>query len=280
MLARTVAYLLPPLSAQEAIEVIEVHSAANSMIGEQRPIQRPFREPHHSVSIAGFTGREEGMLPGELALAHCGVLFLDEFPEFPRHVIESLREPMETGSYQVSRAWGEVRYPADFMLVATMNPCPCGFLNDEHEQCRCSAAQILRYRGKISGPILDRIDLHVILSRSQPTTKQVDQRENFATIANKTIKTAAKRQRCRFSSSHRTFNGQMGVAAINEFCRLSTDNEQWLLDCVARLKLSHRGYHSVLRVARTLADLSDSDAIERPHILEALQFRALPPTFL
>ncbi len=273
LLASRLPGLLPPLDEEEALQVAAIHSLASRTPLDAWP-QRPFRNPHHSASAAALVGGGSRVQPGEITLAHQGVLFLDELPEFDRKVLEVLREPLESGQIVIARARDRVRFPARFQLIAAMNPCPCGFLGDPGGRCRCSVEQIQRYRGKLSGPLLDRIDLHVTVARETtllhhaPATAADD----TASVARR-VAQARQRQQLRQGRA----NAFLDLAGLRQHCRLTASEQQWLESACERLGLSLRAAHRVLKVARTLADLEQSEAIARAHLAEALQYRPQSP---
>lgn len=281
MLARRLPGILPPLSPAEAVEVTRVHSVAGILpAGEPLVRRRPFRAPHHSVSDAGLIGGGRIPRPGEVSLAHHGILFLDELPEFRRHVLEALRQPMEDGEVLVSRAHLSLQFPARFMLVAAMNPCPCGSFGDGTGRCSCDPGLVARYRGRVSGPLLDRIDLHVAVQRVpfQELGRDGDGEESAAVRAR--VWKARRRQEERFRDRRGVFsNGQMGPTEIRRFCLPSPEVARLLQQASDRLGLSARAYHRVLKVARTLADLDGSPEIGTAHAAEALQYRTLDRAF-
>jgi magnesium chelatase family protein len=276
MLARRLAGILPPMTRDEAIEVTKIYSVAGRLRPGAGLVEwRPFRAPHHTVSDAGLVGGGTLPRPGEVSLAHNGVLFADELPEFRRHVLESLRQPLEEGFVNIGRSRGAVTYPARFMLVAAMNPCPCGYHGAERAQCICHAGAVHRYRSRISGPLLDRIDLHVDVPalREQQLT---DERPSEPSAAIRERVVAARtRQQSRFATEPGTFaNAQMGPAAIRAHCRIDRAGEVLLQGAIRRLGLSARAYHRVLRLARTIADLDRQDRIAVHHLAEAVQYRS------
>lgn len=268
LLASRLPGLLPALEEQEALEVAAIQSVASQSPLEHWP-QRPFRQPHHSASGPALVGGGSRPQPGEITLAHQGVLFLDELPEFDRKVLEVLREPLESGHIVIARARDRVRFPARFQLVAAMNPCPCGYLGDPSGRCRCTPDQIQRYRGKLSGPLLDRIDLHLTVAReatslgAPPTTS-----ENSATVA-AVVARARQLQQARQGCA----NAFLDLAGLRLHCVLNIEDQQWLERACERLGLSLRAAHRVLKVARTLADLEEAATIGRQHVAEALQYR-------
>ena len=276
MLAKRVPTILPQLSAAESIETTRIYSALGLMQpGQPLLATRPFRSPHHTISEAGLVGGRSIPMPGEISLAHNGVLFLDELPEFNRRTLEVLRQPLEDGEVTISRAKTTTRFPADFMLVAALNPCPCGYRGDPRRQCQCTTPQVEKYMGKISGPLLDRIDIHLEvpavpfreLAAKRPGTSSIQMRE--AVLA------ARLRQAERFQGGATRSNARMTSRQIREYCRLDPAAAELLRAAVADLGLSARAHDKVLRVARTVADLDASDAIGSSHVSEAINYRLL-----
>lgn len=275
MLAKRIPTILPPLTLAEALETSRVHSVVGLMDGRALITTRPFRAPHHTISDAGLIGGGSIPKPGEVSLAHNGVLFLDELPEFRKNVLEVLRQPLEEQRITIARALASITYPARCMLVAAMNPCPCGFLGDPKKDCACSPLQIERYRSRISGPLLDRIDIHVEvpavpfrdLSAAQPA-------ESSAAIRAR-VDRARARQLERFRGRKIYCNAQMASRDLARFCRLDSQGEKLLETAMVRLGLSARAYTRILKVARTIADLEDQDTIRPTHIAEAVQYRSL-----
>ncbi|MCO8162526.1 YifB family Mg chelatase-like AAA ATPase [Pseudomonas sp. 21LCFQ010] len=268
LLASRLPGLLPPLDEREALEVAAIHSVASQVPLNSWPL-RPFRQPHHSASGPALVGGGSRPQPGEITLAHHGILFLDELPEFDRRVLEVLREPLESGHIVVSRARDRVRFPARFQLVAAMNPCPCGYLGEPSGRCRCSTDQIQRYRNKLSGPLLDRIDLHLTVAREATSLTALP--ASGETTASAAAKVAAARDRQ--LQRQGCANAFLDLPGLRSHCTLSTADERWLETACERLTLSLRAAHRLLKVARTLADLEHKDAIERSHVAEALQYR-------
>ncbi|UVE17678.1 YifB family Mg chelatase-like AAA ATPase [Pseudomonas sp. LS44] len=268
LLASRLPGLLPPLDEAEALEVAAIHSVASHAPLEAWP-QRPFRQPHHSASGPALVGGGSRPQPGEITLAHQGVLFLDELPEFDRKVLEVLREPMESGHIVIARARDKVRFPARFQLVAAMNPCPCGYLHDPSGRCRCTPEQIQRYRSKLSGPLLDRIDLHLTVAR-ETTSLQAppEPGQDSASVAAR-VATARQLQMRRQGCA----NALLDLPGLRRHCLLSVEDQSWLEQACERLNLSLRAAHRLLKVARTLADLDQREAIARAHLAEALQYR-------
>jgi magnesium chelatase family protein len=274
LLARSVPSILPRMTIDEALDVTKIYSVSG-MLPSDMPLvlQRPFRAPHHTTSHAGLVGGGRIPRPGEISLAHRGVLFLDELPEFGQNVLEVLRQPLEDKIVTISRAQGTISYPANFMLIAAMNPCPCGFYGDPVKECSCSATNIARYQKRISGPLLDRIDIHIEVPRVD-YEKLADKRnvENSETIR-KRVQAARERQIQRLSETKMTCNAEMGPTEVREFCQTDVSGEKLLKAAMQQLHLSARAYHRVLKLARTIADLAESDTIMANHIAEAIQYR-------
>lgn len=268
LLASRLPGLLPALEEDEALQVAAIHSVASHTPLQHWP-QRPFRTPHHSASGPALVGGGSRPQPGEITLAHQGILFLDELPEFDRKVLEVLREPLESGHIVIARARDRVRFPARFQLVAAMNPCPCGYLGDPSNRCRCTPDQIQRYRAKLSGPLLDRIDLHLTVARESTALQPGSQ--DGETTAQAAAKVAAARQRQ--LNRQGVANAFLDLPGLRQHCHLQDIDRQWLENACERLGLSLRAAHRVLKVARTLADLEGTDAIARQHLAEALQYR-------
>ncbi len=276
MLARRLPGILPPLSLREAVEATKVHSVAGRLpSGEALVIRRPFRAPHHTISDAGLVGGGRIPRPGEVSLAHRGVLFLDELPEFRRHVLEALRQPLEDGTVVISRASQAVSYPCRFTLVAAMNPCPCGFHGDGSGRCSCAETAIRRYRNRVSGPLLDRVDLHVHVPAV--SLGQLEARDRGKTSREVGARVASARDRQRRRADARgvpRYNSRLGPEGTRHWCAPGPEGKRLLRAAVRTLGLSARGYHRVLRVARTIADLSGSESVGAPHIAEAVQYRS------
>mgnify|MGYP003454700872 FL=1 len=272
LLASRLPGLLPPLEEQEALEVAAIHSLASSTPLDRWP-QRPFRQPHHSASGPALVGGGSRPRPGEITLAHQGVLFLDELPEFDRKVLEVLREPLESGQIVIARANDKVRFPARFQLVAAMNPCPCGYLGDPGGRCRCSPELIQRYRNKLSGPLLDRIDLHLTVARE--ATSLNCPADTHDSSAHGAAKVAAARQRQQ--SRQGCANAFLDLDGLRQHCPLGNNDQRWLENACERMNLSLRAAHRILKVARTLADLEQAPCITREHLAEALQYRPNGP---
>ena len=277
MLSKRVASILPPMTLDEALETTKIHSIAGTLPPHHALVsRRPFRSPHHTISDAGLLGGGSHPVPGEVSLSHHGVLFLDELPEFHRNVLEVMRQPLEDGVVTISRAAASVTFPCRFMLVAAMNPCPCGYLGDTKKECRCSSIQIQRYRSKISGPLLDRIDIHVeVPAVKYEQLTSLERGESSAVIRDRVIRARIVQQE-RFARSKRiTCNAGMGSKEVAAHCRPTDDAQHLLKMAISDLNFSARAYDRILKVSRTIADLEGSATIEAHHISEAIQYRAL-----
>ena len=272
LLARTLPSILPPLTTTEALEVTKIYSVSGLL--QQNIIrQRPFRTPHHTASGAALVGGGRIPRPGEISLAHRGVLFLDEFPEFPRFVIESLRQPLEDGVITISRAQGSISFPASFILVASQNPCPCGYATDPDHKCVCTPIQIMRYQKKISGPLLDRIDLHIEVPRVKFEKLSSSDLSESSEKVRARVQKAREVQQHRFQNHLIQTNSEMRNQEIREFCKLDEPSLELLRAAVNQLHLSARAYNRILKLSRTIADLANSNSILMEHLAEALQFR-------
>lgn len=272
LLASRLPGLLPPLTEAEALQVAAICSVVSYAPLTAWPL-RPFRQPHHSASAPALVGGGSRPQPGEITLAHLGVLFLDELPEFDRKVLEVLREPLESGQIIIARAQEKVRFPAQFQLVAAMNPCPCGFRGDPSGRCRCSPEQTQRYRNKLSGPLLDRIDLHVTVAREATRLTPNPEAGISTQQAAAQVAQAHQRQIQRQACS----NAQLNLLSLRDVCQLTAEDQQWLEQACERLNLSLRATHRILKVARTIADLDQALDIARSHLAEALQYRVNTP---
>lgn len=284
MIAKRIPTILPEPSLEEFLEILGIHSAAGITIADEScAIRRPFRSPHHTISDVGLIGGGSIPGPGEISLAHNGVLFLDEFPEFKRSALEVMRQPLEDGEVSISRAAGKITIPSRFMLVAAMNPCPCGYLGDKHHKCTCSPVQIQRYRARISGPLLDRIDIHV-----EAPTLSIDELRTAApgetsAAMRERIVAARERQRERFladdsadgASAKTRCNARMSSRQIRRWCALDDAQGMILQRAMERLGLSARAYDRILKVSRTIADLAGTEKIATEHLLEAINYRSL-----
>ncbi len=276
MLARSIPSILPSLSNLEALEITKIHSAAGLLKNSGGLVNtRPFRSPHHSASIPALVGGGSRALPGEISLAHYGVLFLDELPEFSKSALEALRQPLEDGFVTVTRAAAKARYPADFMLVAAMNPCPCGNYGSRQARCRCTQFQIERYRNRISGPLLDRIDLHIEMTEVPYTDLASKEAGEPSSVIRARVENARRIQRERFKQDGILFNSQMGSKQIRQYCRLDPNAERLLELSFNKLNLSARAYTRLIKVARTIADMASLADISGECIAEALQYRSL-----
>ena len=276
MLAKRLHTIIPELSFEEAIETSKVYSVMGLMPkGSGLISSRPFRAPHHTISDAGLIGGGQNPRPGEVSLAHNGVLFLDELPEFRKNVLEVLRQPIEDGYVTISRANASVTYPANFMLLAAMNPCPCGFFGDPKRECHCSYLQIRRYRSKISGPLMDRIDIHMeVPPVGFKDLSSIEQGKSSFEILER-VKKARKIQSDRYHKMKIHTNADMNSRHIRQFCPLDTDSSDLLEKAMDRLGLSARAHSKILKIARTIADLEDNPGIEAHHVAEAIQYRSL-----
>ncbi|MDD5674013.1 MAG: YifB family Mg chelatase-like AAA ATPase, partial [Chitinivibrionales bacterium] len=277
MLARRLPSILPDLSLDEALETTKIHSVAG-ILDPNTPLlaTRPFRSPHHTISDAGLIGGGSYPRPGEVSLSHHGILFLDELPEFNKNVLEVMRQPLEDGKVTISRAAVSLSYPARFMLAAALNPCPCGYFTDSRHQCTCSPQQIQKYMGKISGPLLDRIDIHVeVPALSYEELSHKDAGEDSDTLRRKVVAARAV-QRSRFTKEKKIFcNAHMETRQIRTYCELDPACQTLLKNAIERLALSARAYDRILKVSRTIADLDGKETIGAAHIAEAIQYRSL-----
>jgi len=275
MLAKRLPTILPDLTLAEALETTKIHSVMGTLNGQAIIATRPFRSPHHTISDAGLVGGGTVPKPGEVSLAHNGVLFLDELPEFRRNVLEVMRQPLEDGNITVSRAMGSINYPASFMLVAAMNPCPCGFLTDPQKECVCTPLQIQRYRSKVSGPLLDRIDIQVEVPGLRYQELATKDAGESSEVIRRRVNAARVLQHHRFEKTKLHSNAQMGTREIKRYCSVQDDAEKLLETAINKLGLSARAYSRVLKVGRTIADLAGAENIESSHIAEAIQYRSL-----
>ena len=282
MLAKRLPTILPPLEFEAALELTKIHSVAGLTGRTGLVTERPFRSPHHTISDAGLIGGGAIPRPGEVSLAQHGVLFLDELPEFDRSVLEVLRQPLEDQKVTISRASMSLTFPASFMLAAAMNPCPCGFWNDPTRECRCTPLQIQRYVGRISGPLLDRIDIHIdvpaVRFKELAGKGGGPEPESSASMRERVIR-ARDRQRERLKTEGIFSNAQMSPRLIRRYCRIDAESERMLESAMARLGLSARAYDRILKVSRTIADLENEDEIRATHVAEAVGYRSLDRTY-
>ena len=274
LLARALPAILPSMSIDEALDVTRIYSVADQLpAGVPLVRTRPFRAPHHTISHAGLVGGGNWPHPGEISLAHRGVLFLDELPEFGVRVLEVLRQPVEDKIVTISRAQGSLTFPANFQLVAAMNPCPCGYYGDPLRPCTCSSGVVTKYQKRISGPLLDRIDIHIQVPRVE-YDKLSDARLGETSAAVKArVEAARERQRARFEGTAITCNNEMGPGELRQYCVLDESSRALMKSAMRQLQLSARAYHRVLKLSRTIADLAGSEAITAAHLAEALQYR-------
>jgi magnesium chelatase family protein len=277
MIAKRIPSILPPLTLREAIETTKVHSICGLLNGQYRFVtSRPFRSPHHTISDAGLLGGTGQPTPGEVSLAHNGVLFLDELPEFHRSTLEVMRQPLEDGKVTISRAAGSLTFPSEFMLVAAMNPCPYGHYGDLRRECRCAPAQVQKYRNRLSGPLMDRIDIHVevpAMELKDLTGTSVE--ESSASIRERVTRARFVQLKRFCDQSKVTCNARMTPRLLRKYCALDPESMELLKEAVTNLSLSARAYDRILKVARTIADLAGAPKIQVDHLAEAVQYRAL-----
>jgi magnesium chelatase family protein len=274
LLARAVPSIMPPLTIEEALEVTKIYSVA-SMLPPDQPLirQRPFRAPHHTISYAGLVGGGHWPRPGEISLAHRGVLFLDELPEFGQRVLEVLREPLESRRILLARSTTTLAFPADFILIGAMNPCPCGYFGDPVKECTCSMQAVTRYQKRLSGPFLDRIDIHLEVPRVQYEKLTSERQGEPSAVVRERVKQAREIQRRRFAGTRLSTNADMGPAELRQYCPLDDAGKALMKAAMLQLRLSARAYHRTLKLARTIADLAGSERIETAHLAEAIQYR-------
>jgi len=279
MVAKRIPTIMPAPTLDEHLEILGIHSAAGRTIsGEMTWGARPFRAPHHTVSDVALLGGGTIPGPGEISLAHHGVLFLDELPEFKRSALETLRQPLEDGDVTISRSAGKITLPCAFMLVAAMNPCKCGYLGDPKHECRCSPTEVQRYRARISGPLLDRIDIHVDAPALSITELRNEKLGEASEPLRVRVADSRARQHGRFAGTKISSNARMTHAQIRKHCAIDSTLGDLLQQAMEQLSLSARAYDRILKVARTIADLAAAEKIEAPHLLEAIQYRSLDRT--
>jgi magnesium chelatase family protein len=281
MLARRLPTILPDMSFEESLETTKIHSVAGLLpSGTALVVTRPFRSPHHTISDAGLVGGGAFPRPGEVSLAHNGVLFLDEFPEFRKNNLEMMRQPMEDGTVTIARAATSLTYPSRFMLVAAMNPCPCGYYGDLHKACTCTVPQIQRYRARVSGPLLDRIDIQIEVPAVKYRDLDGDESGETSSLIRERVNRARKIQLDRFKGHKIYCNGQMTNRHMKKYGAIDRESRHLLEMAIDRLGLSARAYVRILKVARTIADLEGSENITSAHISEAIQYRSLDRALL
>ncbi len=277
MIAKRIPSILPDMTLDEALETTKIHSISGSLKSHQALVaKRPFHSPHHTISDAGLLGGGTNPMPGAVSLAHNGVLFLDELPEFQRSALEVMRQPLEDGDVTITRAAGSVTYPCRFMLVAAMNPCPCGYQTDPKRECRCAPTQIERYRSRISGPLLDRIDIHVeVPAVDYEQLRKLEKGEPSGTIRERVTRAREIQQKRYAADPGIHCNANMRSKTMHKVCRMEPDAEQVLRTAMADLNFSARAYDRILKVSRTIADLAAAETIQTRHIAEAIQYRTL-----
>lgn len=276
MVAKRVRTILPELTPIESVETTRIYSATGRLATNQPLLAtRPFRSPHHTISEAGLVGGGSNPAPGEISLSHNGILFLDELPEFNRRTLELMRQPLEDRQVTISRALRSVTFPADFMLVAAMNPCPCGFRNDPRRDCRCSVPQVEKYVGKISGPLLDRIDIQIEVPAVPYQELASETEGTSSTELKEMVISARKIQTRRFIGSRTRYNAQMSSREVRKFCHVEDDAAALMKQSISNFGLSARAYDKILRLARTIADLESATTISADHVCEAINYRML-----
>ncbi len=274
LLARSTPSILPRLTLEEALDITRIYSIAD-MLPTDVPLirHRPFRAPHHTISHAGLVGGGRWPRPGEISLAHRGILFLDELPEFGSRVLEVMRQPMEDKVVTISRAQGTLTFPANFTLIAAMNPCPCGYFGDPVRECTCSLGMVSKYQKRVSGPLMDRIDIHVEVPRVEYDKLSSDRLGEPSARIRARVERARERQRQRFAGTKLACNADMGPAEVRQFCEVDAAGKSLLRAAMKQLQMSARAYHRILKLARTIADLAGSERIETVHLAEAIQYR-------
>ncbi|MFH1836658.1 MAG: YifB family Mg chelatase-like AAA ATPase [Candidatus Omnitrophota bacterium] len=277
MLAKRLPGIMPPLTLADSLEVTNIHSIAGQTHYASLIKERPVRAPHHTISYAAMAGGGSNPFPGEITLAHNGILFLDEFPEFRRDVLETLRQPMESGEITITRVSGSMKFPSRFILVAAMNPCPCGYFTDPHKSCKCTSHQIQRYISKVSGPLLDRIDIHLEVPRLNYDELSKKRTGEFSSDIKKRVLKTNLIQKSRFSDGPdpTPYNAYMKTKDIEKYCTLSSEAEELLKSAILELGISARAYDKILKISRTIADMENSEIIESHHLSEAVGYRCL-----
>jgi magnesium chelatase family protein len=274
LIARALPGVLPPLTLDEALDVTHIYSVAGALPADTPMIrERPFRAPHHTISHAGLVGGGKIPRPGEISLAHRGVLFLDELPEFDERSLEAMRQPLEDHVVTISRASGTLTFPANFQLIAAMNPCPCGYWGDPTHNCSCSPSMVTRYQKRISGPLLDRFDIHMDVPRVDYEKLASDRTGEPSEAVRQRVLAARENQLARFVGSALTCNADMGPAHIREYCELDDTSKALMRSAMNQLGMSARAFHRVLKLARTIADLASVEKIQAAHLAEAIQYR-------
>ena len=277
LLARAMPGILPEMSIEESLDVTRIYSVADQLpAGTPLIRHRPFRAPHHTISHAGLVGGGNIPKPGEISLAHRGVLFLDEFPEFGTRVLEVMRQPMEDKVVTISRAKGSLTFSANFQLIAAMNPCPCGYYGDSQKPCTCAPAMVTKYQKRISGPLLDRIDIHIEVPRVDYEKLSGDRLGESSEAIRSRVQAARDIQNKRFAhggSNDIVCNADMRVGEVRQFCQLQAEGQSLMRSAMSQLNLSARAYHRILKLSRTIADLSGNEEIQSTHLAEALQYR-------
>jgi len=274
MIARRLPTVLPDLTFEEALEITKIHSIAGVLNNGSLIIERPFRSPHHTISGVGLIGGGRVPKPGEISLSHYGVLFLDELLEFNKNTLEVLRGPLEDGFVTISRAISTLTYPCNFMLVASMNPCPCGYFGSKEKECTCSEKQRSNYKSRLSGPMLDRFDIHIQVSSVDYSKLEIKEAEKSKDIKTR-VNDARKIQLKRYKEHNIFSNSELTPKLIEKYCTLDEKSNEILKDSFKKLKLSLRAYSKILKVARTIADLDKKESIEVSHLIEAIQYRSL-----
>lgn len=275
MMARRLSTILPPMSEEEILQVTKIHSVAGELSKNKESIgERPFRMPHHTISPLALIGGGTRLKPGEISLAHNGILFLDEIPEFNQNAIEMLRQPLEEGEIRINRMSGMVTFPAEFILVAACNPCRCGYLGDSKHECICTSSQVRNYKSKLSGPILDRIDLHVELRGLEYKDIEIKQENNRSSLdMGKSVLKARNIQKTRYAGLDLEFNSQLTGENMSKYCALNKETKELLRGAFEKMGITMRSYHKIVKVARTIADIEGKDCIDLKHIAEAIQYR-------